>query len=335
VSASLAFVVGLSVVAPATGSARTSTSSEASVLVALAGSSQYLVYAEFTVNPQTNQPVSPGRLEVLSRSGQTRWIGNVGKRSLDTFSLAGSTLFFIDPRGHPRLPAELVNLRTGSIRREPGGLTAAPDGLLDIRPQQAPPYADQLVDVPVKGPARLLGVSFPARQHYVVRSGGASYTAFTPDTGTKGGVVAGSLTGTPHRRALVRAGRHWVSCGVPTDTAVVCEVVPFTGGTKSLRLYTISGRLVARATSYCQPGGLTAVPASHSAFWVSCSGRLFQLASDGSVTHSTHAFARRAPVAALGKVIVTSRSKTRLLAVTSARGTGATVVHTTGSRPGP
>ena len=68
------------------------------------------MYTKDAFVPGSNQHVDAEGLYVMNMSGVIRKLGTVTHRSIDTFSMVGSTLVFFDPQGNPADSTQVFNI---------------------------------------------------------------------------------------------------------------------------------------------------------------------------------------------------------------------------------
>jgi hypothetical protein len=166
--------------------------------------------------------------------------------------------------------------------------------------------------------------SSPTTQGYLVSvAGDGNFVAFAPvGSFSRGGIRAGDISRPGHYHWLAKA--HPTNpdttayCGVPGQHFIGC----ITRGMPHNRLYTTSGRLVAKTTATCADIPASVGSAMYYVGVKGCShpGRLYELRKDGKLLHSTHPYAITDPIRALGALVLISRSLTSIVSVSTAGG---------------
>jgi hypothetical protein len=294
-------------------------------VLAVAGSPRYLIYTKFALVPGPHHLAARGGLYVINRAGVEQRFGDV-RRSAGSFSLSGSMLYFHDSRANSAKPVNLWNLRTGRKRAEASeaAIAAAPDGFIEGVRSSTKPHPIILKVVSVNGAVTRLGDPFPAGQQYVLNVGSTSYVASSARSFQHNGIITGRFATPHHTRVLLQPGSADAVCGDPSSAYVACLV---SGTTPAImRLYSLHGGIKAHAP-VCRTGIPTAPAAlGKSIIFLGCGRHLVQRAIGRGIETSKRTFLHRAPVQALGEIVLSSHSRTKLFAMSSATAKPKTLV---------
>jgi hypothetical protein len=316
-------------------------------LTALAGSPHHLVYTKFATTNRGRKLAKTGGLFVMSRSGERTRIDTVPR---DTYASLDRSML--------RYGLNWRNLRTGAsgLVPWPGNNEgdalgpALPDGWIVLhRSSPTPPYAEEIYDQAATGETRALGVPYPNNEtinmnSFGLSSGGSSvvtsiYDEDTADTK----VVTVNINHPDQFRTLVPSLPGGSICNSVTARYTACLVMTFTPSSATITTIELIGlghKHRARTTDHCALSGgefgSAAAPAvlRHSAAWITLKtgncrqGRLKVLGLDGKVRTSTRRFAPdQLPVSAFGEVVVATRSRHTLEAISNAHAQPKVLIH--------
>lgn len=300
-------------------------------VTALAGDPSFLVYRQYRL--KQGRRVTPGNLYALDRGGTRTLLGQVGPRDIE-FSLSGHTLEYLintqQPSGGPTV--ELIDLATGTkttlsvAQAGPAAspVGAAPNGVAVAVVAATSPHHLVLKKETANGTVSALGNPFPDGQFFAVTVNAHVYVA-AADGDDGDGVIRTVRFSHPNQVHTLLGPRLQTSyCGTPTARYVACRTDPTDSRQPgTLRLFKITGGVISHTTKHCPAG--SAIPAAalgDTAVWLGCpkDRRLWQLAPNGTITGSAGTFAATPPINALHEIVLSSRSHSTLIALTSATG---------------
>jgi hypothetical protein len=298
-------------------------------VIAVAGSSKYLVYTKFPINPVTGRRESMGEVEVMTRSGVSRALGQITSHTAG-WSLSGSTLFDVT-LSRPQSVVHLWNVRTGhqtavTALSDASGIAAAPHGYLVKETATGGSHAQPLGLATADGSLTQLGDPYPHGASYQVTVGPTSYVTWVDQVGTTAAIKTATFT-SPHTiHTLVPRGDHASLCGPPTTRYVACWFSPNGNGAPNLRLYSLGGTLIARTSIAVNRNAAPAV-LTRTALWIGGSVHyLYQLGPNGHVTKSKRTYSNVPPIQALHEVVVSTHPRTALIGLTGATAKPRTLV---------
>jgi hypothetical protein len=279
--------------------------------VAEAGSGRYLVYLKARVgNDKT------AALHVLTASGADKRLATVGTRW--NISLSGSTLFAAEPGSQHAdvwlLPSVKAHPVTAPEGTEP--MSAAPRGYLVGSDQRTPHEPITIEYVPLHGNVRSLGAPFPDGDGLAIAVGSKVFMAYVSlSDGTTGGVKSARFDASNRFHTLVGPGTRAASCSAPGTHYTACDETY----APQIRLFNVHGGQLATTSRRCPTLLPYPVVSGKNVLWLSCTNqRLYELHASGGVTKSKETFSDQTPVHALHRVVVSNRSRTELLTLTSA-----------------
>lgn len=308
----MAMVIGTVVIAVVIPAASARPTPYSVRVTAAAGSGRYLVYTAFDYSG--TRQASTGQLWALDLRGDRTELGTVSKAT--TFSLSRTTLLSRDedtgvatmwdlPEGQPRQ----VTATTGYYP-----VVAAPHGFLEMGQQRLPGSGYPLKRVGAAGDVTNLGVPFASHRGYTLAVGSSSVVAYQSDVEQPGGIRSMRFM-KPHKRNTLLSPRRDAGeafCAVPQGRYVACTLPeqrrivlnPITGGEPV--------EAVTAAIGFNPPTSI-----NKSLVWL-WRGHLNQQIPGGQTDVSRRTFAPHRLLRALGQVIVSNRSRTVLLGLSTA-----------------
>jgi hypothetical protein len=284
-------------------------------VVALTGSAHYLIYAQASTHEGRHAIAS-----VFARGakGHVKRLGEVNLFHASDFKVHGDLVTYTNG---PAGKFYEWNIKTATKNAVPYegdidivGVLSGGD-LLEVSGGSDP----EVMRVSKGGKETSLGTPFPSGETFGITYGGGVYVAADWGDEDPGGIVVGSLTPPASTHSIYAdsgepdpAGQ----CSAPSGSYVACTL---TNTPESMRIYRLSGKLVASASGQCSDDRVI-LPAK-AAFWQGCGGAaryIWQLDPSGAVSHSSRNYSStQLPVAALRQVVVANPARTQLIGLSS------------------
>ena len=290
-------------------------------VVPVAGTGHYLVYGKY--RPAA---VGPSTVRLYSRDsrGRTRSLGSIATSTPTAIPATAADTVLVAPKDGGA--DYRWDLSTGARATIPAQTVAAPGGYAAVGSDGGTGAdARQAVVLVTPSGTRSIGVPFPDGENadgaFRLSSGSAGVTV----TDGNGHIrfIAFAAPGRVRSLATINRGASVATLGCPSFTSTSVACLAFDEETTTLLGLRLSGTRVVRTAPRC-----VGTPAAlHTAIaWVGCKNRLTVLGSNRKVHASAAAFGRVRPVSAYGKVVLQSRSGTKLQTMTSAASKPRTVV---------
>jgi hypothetical protein len=344
---SVALIAGLAtmVVAVGTPPSQASVTGHHRLLLPLAGSSQYLLYAEGEAGEPLRNIFSSGTLYAMSRAGERTRLTQYTRNHSYQASVLGSFAVVSDYAGRPPLTVRWWDLATGehgehAVDPETTSAQVAPDGWLYTTGGE--PQSEELWYQKTDGTVRLLGSASTIRNSRIgYRSSLKRVVIYGNDEG-HGSPGVGWIDYADPDTLHERLPNVYADCSDPSGGYVWCFTERFTadgGADYAMNLIPLDGSRILRDRRHCDYGD-AGIVVGHRAVWITngarkgcVAGRLISLSPSGnrvvskSRLNSSPIFNNYGLVAGFGKILAVSASHRTIYALKSVRAKPKVLLH--------